>query len=70
MPKYIKCPRCELNYITQSMKYCTLCAKEIEEGLQEWQDEPIICPFCYKNTMQPDDLMCSQCKAKRNKSDS
>ena len=27
--KLVKCPRCELNYITENEKYCKVCLREM-----------------------------------------
>lgn len=29
-PVYIRCPRCELNYIQKKDKYCSVCKAEME----------------------------------------
>ncbi len=65
--RYTKCPKCQLNYITQSMTCCTLCASPSKDD--NIYDEVIVCPFCFKNTMGVDDIMCVQCSMKRNKCD-
>ena len=30
--KYIKCPRCELNYIVKKDKFCEVCKQEMKAG--------------------------------------
>lgn len=68
---YVRCPRCGLNYILPSEQLCKVCKDEIagrksifdEEGFNE-----LICPYCEKNVMGVEDIMCSQCRAKRSKS--
>ena len=39
MPKYKKCPRCEINYILDAEEYCEICKQELrgarlEESLE------------------------------------
>ena len=34
MPEYIKCPRCELNYIKKGEQYCQVCKAELKLGPQ------------------------------------
>ena len=29
---YIKCPRCELNYIKRGEEYCAVCKAELKKG--------------------------------------
>ena len=31
---YIKCPRCELNYIKRGEEYCAVCKAELKKGPQ------------------------------------
>lgn len=69
--KYKRCPRCGLNYILQTEQLCKVCKDEIE-GRKSIFDEDsfadLICPYCEKNVMDIDDIMCAQCRAKRSKS--
>ena len=64
---YIRCPRCELNYITKAEKYCSVCKKEMQVGGGDLVDEAEleICPICKTNYIQPDEIMCSTCYAER-----
>ena len=35
--KFVKCPRCELNYITACEKYCKVCLREMKgDGPLTW----------------------------------
>ena len=34
MPKYVLCPRCELNYIQEGEEYCDVCKAELKKGPQ------------------------------------
>lgn len=64
---YIRCPRCELNYITKEEKYCSVCKKEMQVGGGDFVDESEleICPICKTNYIQPDEIMCASCYAER-----
>ena len=68
--KYKRCPRCGLNYILIDEELCKVCIDEIEGKKSIFDDESyseLICPYCEKNVMDIDDIMCAQCRAKRNK---
>ena len=70
MVRYIKCPRCELNYIdAEKQEYCDVCLKEmkglttdidLEEADEEAETE--LCPVCGENYMRPGEKMCDECK--------
>ena len=73
MVRYIKCPRCELNYIdAEKQDYCDVCLKEmkgiptdadeIEEAEEDLPTE--ICPVCGENTMRAGEKMCEECRKK------
>ena len=78
MVKYIKCPRCELNYIDpEKQDYCDVCIaemkgnklefadlddEELEEELENESGE--ICPVCGVNHMRFGETMCDACKQK------
>ena len=32
MVAYIKCPRCDLNYISEEQEYCDVCKAELKKG--------------------------------------
>ena len=64
---YIRCTRCELNYITKAEKFCSVCKKEMQVGGGDLVDESEleICPICKINYIQPDEIMCPTCYAER-----
>lgn len=73
MVRYMKCPRCELNYIdAEKQDYCDVCLKEmkgIPTGLDEIDDveEDLpteLCPICGENMMRPGEKMCDECRKK------
>lgn len=74
MVRYIKCPRCELNYIdAEKQEYCDVCLKELKgiptdaDELEEAEDLELateLCPVCGENMMRPGEKMCDECKRK------
>lgn len=76
MPKYIKCPRCELNFIIEGkQEYCDVCIaemkgsrlqfadledEELEEALESEASE--LCPVCGVNNMRFGEKMCEACR--------
>ena len=77
MVKYIKCPRCELNYIdSEKQEYCDVCIAEIkgnklqfadldEEDYEEIDaelDQEELCPVCGVNHIRAGEKMCESCK--------
>ena len=74
MIKYVKCPRCELNYIDpEKQEYCDVCIAEMkgnklqfadleDEELDENAEKTEICPVCGVNTMRYGEKMCDACK--------
>lgn len=69
--EYIKCPRCELNYIVKKDKYCDVCKSEMKAGILEENDfdeleEGLeICPICKVNYINEDETMCSTCQEEK-----
>ena len=64
---YIRCPRCELNYIDKNDKFCSVCKQEMQVGGGNDVDELDLelCPICKTNYIQPDEIMCASCLAER-----
>ena len=64
---YIKCPRCELNYILKKDKYCDVCKQEMKAGaiddddLEIYDDELELCPVCHVNYINEGETMCASC---------
>ena len=68
--KYKKCPRCGLNYILQEEELCQVCKDEINGKKSMFDDDRydiLLCPYCDKNPIGYDEVMCEQCMARRNK---
>ena len=65
-PTYIKCPRCELNYIKSTDRYCLVCMAELKLAGEpfgvESDEELELCPVCGQNFISPDQKMCEDCK--------
>ncbi len=67
--KYKKCPRCGLNYV-KNEDVCSVCANELSGKRSVFDDEDseeILCPYCEKNCMGIEDVMCKQCERRRKK---
>lgn len=68
--QYIKCPRCELNYILKKDKFCDVCKSEMKAGslreseLEEFEMEEgmEICPICKVNYLGAGEQMCATCQ--------
>ena len=76
--KYIKCPRCELNYILKKDKFCDVCKSEMKAGIleenefEEFEEGLELCPICKVNYIGEDERMCATCleeKLSTNKED-
>jgi len=56
----VKCPRCELNYITDDEKLCTVCRREVR-GEVERDDLPELCSECNEQPAVPGGDLCVMC---------
>lgn len=68
MGKYIKCPRCELNWIKEEDEYCDVCKAEMGiEGftLLDDDEDEMLCPVCGVNYIEHGEKMCAECRAKK-----
>lgn len=67
--KYKKCPRCGLNFILCEENLCKVCLDEIDgrKSIFDEIDDDLICPYCNKNKIGIDDVMCEQCALRRKK---
>ena len=64
----IKCPRCDLNYITPDQKYCKVCQREMKgEGSVE---EVELCSICNEAPALPGKDVCLFCLKEMNQSNS
>lgn len=56
---FIKCPRCELNYIREEEQYCPVCKREMKG---ETHDDPFeLCSICNENPVMPGKDVCLLC---------
>ena len=56
---FIKCPRCELNYIHEEEQYCPVCKREMKG---EAHDDPFeLCSICNENPVMPGKDVCYMC---------
>jgi hypothetical protein len=63
---YVKCPRCNLNYINESESYCRICLEELGkiEARKEYDlDDMELCPECEENLIKANETMCKSCMA-------
>ena len=74
MVRYVKCPRCELNYINEEeQEYCEVCIAEMKGSklkfadLEELEDVAVnefddVCPVCGVGAIRPGEKMCDNCR--------
>ena len=55
-----KCPRCELNYIREDVKYCGVCRREMK-GEGDREDTVIMCIECGENPAVKGAELCAIC---------
>ena len=63
--QYIRCPRCELNYIQKKDKLCSVCQAELNADSSYDELDMETCPICKTNFIRPDEIMCAQCAKER-----
>ena len=56
----IKCPRCELNYMLDTEKFCSVCRREVR-GESEQFDMVELCSECGENPVVPGQDLCAYC---------
>lgn len=66
--KYVKCPRCELNYILSTEEVCDVCkvemglvASPVDSSMEEDDFTRELCPICKRNFINYDEEMCESC---------
>ena len=62
--KLMKCPRCELNYITENEKYCKVCLREMKG--ESPKDEVELCSVCNEAPALPGRDVCLFCLKEMN----
>ena len=64
---FVKCPRCELNYIQEGEQFCSVCKREIKG---EVKDDPFeLCSICNENPALPGKDVCLFCLKEMGKQD-
>jgi RNA polymerase subunit RPABC4/transcription elongation factor Spt4 len=66
--KYLRCLRCELNYVKEGEQLCSLCKQEISGKYGDYESVNIdedICPYCEKNKLDYHEDICKACKNKK-----
>lgn len=58
--RLIKCPRCELNYMLETEKMCSVCRREVR-GESEQFELIELCPECGENPVVPGQDLCAYC---------
>ena len=61
---FVKCPRCELNYIEESEGYCKICKREMQGELS--QDDVELCTICNEHRVVPGKDVCYVCLKEMN----
>ena len=61
---FIKCPRCELNYIREEEQYCSVCKRETKGEVHEDLFE--LCSICNENPVMPGKDVCLMCYKEMN----
>ncbi len=64
---YIKCPRCELNYMPDTERFCSVCKREMRGE----DDHEELCTACGERPALPGEDLCAVClkELKRQESD-
>lgn len=57
--KLVKCPRCDLNYITENEKYCKICLREMKG--EPSKEEVELCSVCNEAPALPGKDVCLFC---------
>lgn len=69
MAKFVKCPRCDLNYILEGQEYCDVCKAELGLGPSlvfavenEKEVKVRLCPICKQVEIGEEEDMCQKCR--------
>ena len=62
--KLVKCPRCELNYMLDTDKICSVCQREVR-GESEQYEMIELCSECGENPVVPGQELCAYCLKER-----
>ena len=69
MGDWVKCPRCDLNYMRKGEEYCDVCKAELKKAppliFAVDEDDDVealeLCPVCHQNYVRPNEKMCAKC---------
>ena len=64
----VKCPRCELNYMNDTDKMCSVCRREVR-GETEQFEMIELCSECGENPVVPGQELCAACLKERDRRD-
>lgn len=76
--KYVKCPRCELNYMDSRQELCDVCKAELgmkssvileDDDIEMDEELTKLCPICKSNYINLDETMCDTCAAAKASTD-
>ena len=65
----VKCPRCELNYMNDTDKMCSVCRREVR-GESEQFELVELCSECGENPVVPGQELCAFCLKEQARRDS
>lgn len=65
----IKCPRCELNYMLDTDKLCSVCRRDVR-GETEEEEVVELCSECGENPVVPGQELCEACLKERSETNS
>ena len=65
----IKCPRCELNYMLDTDKMCSVCRRDVR-GESEQYEMIELCSECGENPVVPGQELCAYCLKELSQRDS
>ncbi len=57
----IKCPRCELNYMNDTDKMCSVCRREVRGESESFDMMIEMCSECGENPVVPGQELCAYC---------
>ena len=61
---YVKCPRCDLNFILKKDRMCAVCKQELADRSTNYTDDSGtmgMCPICKVNYITEDESVCETC---------
>lgn len=68
---FVKCPRCELNYMQETEDYCEVCKREMRTKFVRDDDSDAVelCIECNERPALPGEELCAVCKLENMASD-